>query len=133
MDNIDLTTQSQEKIFTKEEVNRIVQERLARDRKAREAEQDSVGMEKSITDREKALEERELKLMAREKLMDEGLPIDLADILSYSDEKTLEEVIDKIKKINGIRYSGASWGERISGGTSRSRHDSIREAMGLNR
>ena len=119
------------KTFTQEEVNRIVQDRLARDRKSRNLDND---MEpESGTDRERSLEQRELHLMAREKLFEEGLPSQLADILKYSDEKSLEAAIKAIKELNLNSEAPKNWGQRHSSSGGRSTEDTkIRKAMGLN-
>lgn len=81
------------KTFTQEEVNRIVSDRLARDRERRTAELD---------EREKAVKARELAVIAVEKLTAAGLPKEMAGVLKYDDEKTLEEAIEKISKIQGF-------------------------------
>lgn len=132
MGNMDFTDsqetgqENQAKTFTQEEVNRIVQERLARDRKEREPDTGTVSQDTRL----KALEERELKLTARERLFDEKLPLELADILRYHNEEELKAAIEKIKEINGMTGANARWGERLNGNTMK--HDlSIRDAMGL--
>lgn len=81
------------KTFTQEEVNRIVSDRLARDRERRTAELD---------EREKAVKARELAVIAVEKLTAAGLPKEMAGVLKYDDEKTLEEAIEKISKMQGF-------------------------------
>lgn len=81
------------KTFTQEEVNRIVSDRLARDRERRAAELD---------EREKAVKARELAVIAVEKLTAAGLPKEMADVLKYDDEKTLDEAIEKISKMQGF-------------------------------
>lgn len=117
----------EQKTFTQEEVNEIVQRRLAREQqKKRDSDPD-------LADRENTLEERELKVMAREKLLDEGLPRDLADVLRYSDEESLNTAIETIKNLNMERVSPKAWGERVSRGKAGSTDDPIREAMGLTR
>lgn len=94
------------KTFTQEEVDEIIKKRLARERKKTESEQ------LPETDREKNLEQRELTLMAKEKLLDEGMPLDLAGVLKFSDEKTLEEAIETIKNLS--KEAPKAWGQRQS-------------------
>ena len=122
------------KKFTQEEVNRIVQDRLARDRRGRGSEENA---EESYSgnDRERSLEERELHLMARERLFNEGLPSQLADVLKYSDEASLDEALEVIKGLNFSKADapkGMSWGQR-QGGRGVSEDTKIRKAMGLDR
>lgn len=127
-------THNEEKTFTQEEVNRIVQERLARDRRGRGSEENA---EESYSgnDRERSLEERELHLMARERLFNEGLPSQLADVLKYSDEASLDEALEVIKELNFSKADapkGKSWGQR-QGSRGVSEDTKIRKAMGLDR
>lgn len=86
-------TETVEKTFTQEEVNRIVSDRLARERDKRTAELD---------EREKALRQRELSVIAREKLEEAGLNKELCDVLRFDDEASLDEAISKLKNIKGF-------------------------------
>lgn len=79
--------------FTQEEVNRIVSDRLARDREKRTAELD---------EREKAVKARELAVVAVEKLTAAGLPKEMAGVLKYDDEKTLDEAIATLSHLSGF-------------------------------
>lgn len=81
------------KTFTQEEVNRIVSDRLARDRDKRSAELD---------EREKAVKARELAVIAVEKLTAAGLPKELAGVLKYDDETTLDEAISTLSTMHGF-------------------------------
>lgn len=123
-----------EKTFTQAEVDDIVKNRLARERKAKADGDD-------FSEREKALSDREIRLMAREKLFDKKLPADLIDVMKFSDEKTLDEAIEKIEKIMGKAHSeaekqgdpmvGKSWGTSVSKGKAAKGGDPYRKAMGL--
>lgn len=110
------------KTFTQEEVDDIVKNRLARERRKLEAAKESE------PDGEKSLKERELRVTAREKLLDAGLPTSLADILRYSDEKSIEQAIEAIKNLKQGPV-GKAWGARMGGHKMQS--DPIRKAMGL--
>lgn len=134
-DNLDVQTQDSRegggadqaqdaKTFTQAEVDEIVSKRLARER--RRAEQDS-----PQDSREKDLEARELKVMAKEKLIEKGLPVSLADVLRYSDEKTLETAVETIRTLN--QEAPKAWGARLSSGPRRTGRDPVKEAMGLTR
>lgn len=123
-----------EKTFTQAEVDDIVKNRLARERKVKTDGGD-------FSEREKALNDREIRLMAREKLFDKGLPADLIDVMKFSDEKTLDEAIEKIEKIIGKTHSDTeeqndqtikkSWGMPVSKGKPSKGGDPYRKAMGL--
>lgn len=128
-------TQQQEKTFTQEEVNRIVQERLARAKNA----PDNSG----YAEREQALDQRERRLEAREKLADAGIPKELLPLVNCSSKKDMEDSIKLIstyfhgsnKPGSGYRIStGAASGAGAgysSGHTKGAADDEIRAAMGL--
>lgn len=133
-DNKNMNTQKEDlelqepKTFTQEEVDEIVKKRLARERRKADpgesAEMDS--------DREKDLDARELRIMAKERLQDAGMPVELADVLRYSDEESLEKAMETIKTLNQGAYAPRKgWGERHSRGGVSAARDPIREAMGL--
>ena len=82
-----------ERTFSQEEVNRIVSERLARDRDKRAAELD---------EREKAVKARELAVIAAEKLAAAGLPKELTAVLKYDDEDSLEAAINQLSTLRGF-------------------------------
>lgn len=87
-------TEQQEKTFTQEQVNAIVSKRLAEDRASRTSEFDK---------REKELNQREMQIRAKELLSERGLPKNLADVLRYSDEKSLIAAIDVIDHTRGFK------------------------------
>ena len=66
-----------QKTFSQEDVNRIVQERLAKDR-AKASE--------DISKKEKELADREFRLNSRQKLIDRGYPESILDALNCSSE-----------------------------------------------
>lgn len=118
----------QEKLFTQEDVEEILKKRLARERRryGREA-----GDGEENSDREKDLAEREMKLLAKEKLMEAGMPLGLADVLRYSDEKTLDNAIQVVKNLNQASQDKKAWGQRMQ--SQRGGPDQFRQAMGLDR
>lgn len=73
------TPQTNERMFTQDEVNRIVQDRLARVKVANEPDQ-----------RELDLQSRELALYARERIEENGLDKTLADELKGMDKATID-------------------------------------------
>lgn len=96
-------TETVEKTFTQAEVNKIVSDRLARDRSNRTAELD---------EREQALRQRELAVIAREKLDEAGLNKELCDVLRFDDEDALDEAISKLKSIKGFNAENPEKSEK---------------------
>lgn len=82
----------QEKTFTQEEVNRIVQERLARSKG---------NINDDLEKRAAELDLRERKLNATAKLRENGLPDYLVDALNMSTDEAFEKSIEAIKKMKG--------------------------------
>lgn len=124
--------QQQERTFTQEEVNRIVQERLARVKNT----PDNSGS----SEREQALDQRERRLEAREKMADAGIPKELLPLVNCNSKKEMEDSIKLIGtyfrsgKSVGSTYrvsTGATSGGANSGGTSEATDGDIRAAMGL--
>lgn len=121
-----------ETTFTQEQVNKIVSDRLAREK---------VKSEAALAEREQQLAQRELLLTAKEKLTDAGLPVELLNALNVSSPEAIEKaittlkgVIDKIKAeapkpftIHGAKPTEAGRRPELeSSGDSR-----LRKAMGL--
>lgn len=87
-------TQQQEKLFTQEEVNRIIGERLARVKGASMTSD-------AYAEREQSLNQRELQLDAREKLADAGISKDYLPLVNCSSEKEMNESIKLIGQLMG--------------------------------
>ena len=113
------------KTFTQEDVNRIVQERLAR-----EKEKPADG---NLEAREKDLSRREARLSCVEYVTEKGYDKDLVDLLDVSDFEKFKEKADTLAaKMNVSRGTG-------SAGNFRRTHDlyeeteenKIRKGMGL--
>ena len=88
------TAQQQEpeqRTFSQDEVNAIVQKRLERER---ERSNSLLGSGEAFRDellkREKAVTEREFRATARERLSNEQLPVEAAELLKFDDEKSFE-------------------------------------------
>ena len=114
--------QAEERVFTQEELEEILQKRLARERRNRPGTD-------GLQSREKELENRELLVEAKERLAEAGLPAALAQVLRYEDKAALEKAIDLISVLDTAR--SVSWGQRPSGGRAAAQEDPIRRAMGL--
>ena len=114
--------QAEERVFTQEELEEILQKRLARERRNRPGTD-------GLQSREKELENRELLVEAKERLAEAGLPAALAQVLRYEDKAALEKAFDLISGLDTAR--SVSWGQRPSGGRAAAQEDPIRRAMGL--
>lgn len=82
--------QGEGRTFTQEEVNRIVADRLARERAKAEPS--------PANEREQALKAREAKLDCREYLDAQGYPAALLDVLDSSDTTKFKAAVDKLVK-----------------------------------
>ena len=120
----------EEKTFTQEEVNEIVQRRLAKDRKIRADE--VLDSENDLKNREKALRDRENELYAKEAFKNNGLPDDLLVIVKGKSSEETDNIIKTLKPyIDKTREPILNPVMRTSGNNSGM--DVIREAMGLKR
>lgn len=82
-------TAQQESTFTQEDVNRIVSERLAKEK----AKNDT-----ALADRERELAQREFQLKAREILESKKLPVELLGALNATDESSLNAALELLDK-----------------------------------
>ena len=119
-----------ETTFTQEQVNKIVSDRLAREK---------VKSEAALAEREQQLAQRELLLTAKEKLTESGLPVELLNALNVSSPEAMEKaittlkgVIDKIKAEapKAVRISGATAASEVTA-TPNGADAQLRKAMGL--
>lgn len=92
---------SGERLFTQEEVNNIVRDRLAKDR-AKRAPAEPTEAEK----REAALTARESRLSCREHLLDNGLPSSLLDAFDTSDVDKFKKAVDVVSGVIAERAKG---------------------------
>ena len=73
-----------ERTFSQEDVNRIVQDRLAKDREKASRE---------LGEKEQELAQREFRLNSRQKLIDKGYPETLLDALNCSSEEAFDKAL----------------------------------------
>lgn len=116
------TNQNNERTFTQDEVNRIVQDRLARVKGASEPDQ-----------RELELQSREMALYAREKIEESGLDKSLADELKGMDKATIDKVIKIIAPMAQRMKEPILNAVGSTNGMATGSDSSIRAAMGLKR
>ena len=100
------TGDQEEKLFTQEEVNRLIKDRLKRVRAkaADEHDLDIKSREDALTKRESDLKARETALQCKEYLMKQGYPSDLMEILDSNDFETFRKKADKVMQLNGSRH-----------------------------
>lgn len=125
----------EQKTFTQDDVNRIVQDRLAKDR-AKASEE--------LGKREQELNNREFRLNSRQKLIDRGYPESIMDALNCSSEEAFNKALDIIDSLIKERtpdkeqeqleqrrarfFTGPMNNSSFSG----KREDPIKKAMNLN-
>lgn len=121
------STPEGEKTFTQDDVNRIVQERLAKE-KGKQNE--------DISARIAELDKRERKMNAVQKLRDNGLPDYLADALNMDTDEAFEQSMKAVMK---MKKEGKAEGDEPVGvrdligriGGLNNHGDALRDAFGL--
>lgn len=115
-----------EKTFTQDEVNRIVGDRLAKERAKGEA---------SLAEREQQLARREMLFNAKEKIDKLGLPMELLEVLDVSNEAKLDNALKAVQTMinNGQNPYKVLEPNKLNQGESHEEHANIliRKAMGL--
>lgn len=129
------------KTFSQDEVNRIIQGRLDQMKKQAAKEQET-----ELSQKAQELQAREIKLLVKEQLSERGMPRELADIITCTDEKDLDSKLEALQKIYGDKakeekptgfiqvgciHGGRPYEGNTRGGFS-SMSDPVRNAMGLN-
>lgn len=108
------------KTFTQEELNAIIDKRLERERRDAQAridkavteaqklakmnaeeraEHERQELQKTLAQREAEITKRELRAEAKSQLSDKGLPIELAEVLPYTDAETTNAAMDAVEKV----------------------------------
>lgn len=130
----DTTTQETGKNFSQEDVNKIVNERLARERKKYASMFQDDERSTELEERERNLTIRERKLDCKELFKEKGLPCGLMDLVNYNSKEEYEKSISLIEESfreslehsvnNRLRGNGAPrMGMSVAGG------DVIRQAF----
>ncbi len=127
-----------ERTFTQDDVNRIVQDRLAKDREK---------ASKELGEREQELAQREFRLNSRQKLADKGYPETLLDALNCSSEEAFDKALGIIDGLMEERLKSKKDDEKqaqleaqrakpftgpLNQSSYRTGADPIRKAMNLN-
>lgn len=84
-----------ERTFTQEEVNRIVSERLNKEKTKGDAA--LAEREQQFAEREKALANREALFELKDQLKEMGLPKELLPVLNVQDKEALKTALDALK------------------------------------
>lgn len=91
MVNTDPEAKVQEKTFTQSEVDEIIKSRLSREhRKTDDSRIDE------LNNKEKELEQRELRADARDKLKALGLPESISELVNFNSKEEYETTIEKV-------------------------------------
>ena len=109
-----------EKTFTQTEIDAIITKRLERERKEAKAqiekavteaqklakmsaderlEHERLERDKQLKDRETEITKRELRAEAKSQLSDKGLPVELAEVLPYTDAETTNQALEAVEKV----------------------------------
>lgn len=128
--NTQAKEESVQKTFTQDEVNAIIEKRLARERKKGEATENP--RETELSEKEKELAQREKKLLLKEKTIGRNIPNELIELISFENEEDLDKKLDVlekyIKKANAtIQIKGAV--PATSGRTLPGSYDPVKEAF----
>ena len=115
-----VVTEPTEKTFTQKDLDAIIDKRLARERKEADEriktavteaqklakmsaderlEHERQEREKTLKDRESEITRRELRAEAKSQLSDKGLPVELAEILPYSDAESTNNALEAVEKV----------------------------------
>jgi len=86
-----------ERTFTQEEVNRIVSERLNKEKTKGDAA--FAEREQQFAEREKALANREALIDLKDQLKEYGLPNELLPVLNVQDKEALKAALDALKRL----------------------------------
>lgn len=108
------------KTFTQDELNAIIDKRLERERKDAQAridkavteaqklakmsaderaEHERQELQKKLSEREAEITKRELRAEAKSQLSDKGLPVELAEVLPYTDADTTNAALAAVEKV----------------------------------
>lgn len=112
-------TTKEAKAYTQDELNKIIKsnvdravakvrreaeekqeeaKKLAKMNADQKAEYERDQREKKLTERERAVEVKELKATAKDILTDKGLPLELHEILNYENAETVNKSIEAVEK-----------------------------------
>lgn len=120
----------EDKTFTQEEVNNIVQDRLAKEK---------AKYEKQLSEVQADVARREKLLDARQKLQEKGLPSELAELVKLDDDNSFNTSLELIEKTYNNQQKPDALKQGVTGAVTNYNpvsggavhNDPIRAAMGL--
>lgn len=125
---MDQAQNTEGKTFTQEEVNRIVQERLARSKGSKE-------QENNLATKEKELQAREMLLVTKELLISNEMDNRLADVITGETKEDIENKIKILKQVYSSKAEAKNENKGFqqigSDGGNYTPYDAIGAAMGL--
>ena len=131
------------KTYTEEELNQIVSDKLSEAEKLRKmnaeqkADYERKQLEQKLSEREKAVAERELRATAKETLASKGLPAELSDCLDYTDAEKCSKSIESVSKAfntavtNAVNARLKQNPPKSAGGNDTVKKDPFLEGLGL--
>lgn len=111
------------KTFTQEEVNSIIQDRLAKEKAKHE---------KQISDLQININRREKRLYVTEQLKQKGIPEELVDLVNLEDDESISNSITLLEKTYKQQHGTENKVYNPAGGNTY-QEDPIRRAMGLSK
>lgn len=92
-----------EKKFTQADVDRIVKERLSRQKAshAEEINEENKAKEHELGEKEAELIRRESRVSCKEYLLEKGLPVGLLDVIDTSDSESFQKRTEKVLEMFG--------------------------------
>lgn len=91
--------QREVKTFTQEEVDKIIQKRLTREREKITKAFEEGTRESDLDERERNITKRELKADTLERLAKNGMPLGLAELIDYRSKEECEKSITTVSKV----------------------------------
>lgn len=90
-----------EKKFTQADVDRIVRERLSRQKATAAAEKNSENEARAqeLAEMETGIRRKESRLDCKEYLLDKGLPVELLDVIDTDDSKAFQEKAGRVMEV----------------------------------
>lgn len=99
------TADTGERLFTQDEVNQIIKDRLKRERAKPDPE--LTQRESALTERETALLQRETAMECREYLAQRGYPAEFLEILGTSDFDSFKKKADRVAELTAPKSASA--------------------------